>query len=98
MIVRTRSGTTYEFRLREVDVTDMSDKKQRLLPSGWEGVRHSSERTLHVPIKEWLPVKITLPPEVGLCMRVQFEGHEVMNTTAILWLEISDKEREALNA
>jgi hypothetical protein len=98
MIVKTQSGTVYEFRIREIDITDMSDETPRSLKSGWEGCRHNDERTLHAPIKEWSPVALTRIPEIGLRFPMQFEGYEEWLSTAVQWIEISDKEREAFNA
>lgn len=98
MIVKTQSGTVYEFRLRAVDVTTMADEKQQLVNSGWEGHRYNSERALHKPVDDWTPVRLAVVPEIGLRFLMQFEGYEEWLSTAVLWLEITDTEREAFNA
>lgn len=93
MIVRTQSGTIYEFRRKVLDASDATGSES--LDCGWEGKRYNSKRALQVPIEDWLPIQIFVQPEVGLAMRVQFEGKQYWTTSTVLSIEISDKERAA---
>lgn len=85
MIIRTQSGTTYEFRYRYA-------------PEGWDGRRYNTQRTLHFPVDKWEPCVIPRAPELHRSLEVHFPSiikrGGGLHTSPVTFIEITDEEQE----
>jgi hypothetical protein len=84
VIVRTRSGTTYEFRYRYA-------------PEGWDGKRYSHQRRLHFPVDKWEQCFIPRAPKLHHSLEVHFPSIVERGGglhTPVTFIEITDEERE----